>query len=351
MSWDDSDDDWENSNLILPGAKKEVEEPKEEFSDEEEVVEEDEHVVEAPKTKKADDGKKKQKKKKSMKQLEAEKEAQLQLEKEMAAKMEAMTPAEKMAEKLRLQKLVEESDNKLTDELFAKKEDGIFDEDVVAATLQSIPLDNEQHFKNFASAIGKRLELEDKTLRTREFEKKKKSMKQLEAEKEAQLQLEKEMAAKMEAMTPAEKMAEKLRLQKLVEESDNKLTDELFAKKEDGIFDEDVVAATLQSIPLDNEQHFKNFASAIGKRLELEDKTLRTREFVKELLRSVAPTLPYEDLQEIDSVLSVVKNTKVKKTLNKKKKKTTKTFAKVQRDMFDYDETTDFNGGDDFDFM
>mmetsp|Transcript_8648 Transcript_8648/g.10206 ORF Transcript_8648/g.10206 Transcript_8648/m.10206 type:complete len:177 (+) Transcript_8648:226-756(+) len=176
-------------------------------------------------------------------------------------------------------------------------------------------------------------------------------MKQLEAEKEAQLQLEKEMAAKMEAMTPAEKMAEKLRLQKLVEESDNKLTDELFAKKEDGIFDEDVVAATLQSIPLDNEQHFKNFASAIGKRLELEDKTLRTREFVKELLRSVAPTLPYEDLQEIDSVLSVVKNTKVKKTLNKKKKKTTKTFAKVQRDMFDYDETTDFNGGDDFDFM
>lgn len=131
--------------------------------------------------------------------------------------------------------------------------------------------------------------------------------------------------------------------------------------------------ATLQTIPLDTEEHFRNFASAvsrfrrhiiqclkyvssefskIGKRLELEDKQLRTREFVKELLRSVAPTLPYEDLQEIDSVLSVVKNTKVKKTLNKKKKKQTKTFAKVQRDMFDYEDGGNYAaGGDDYDFM
>jgi len=181
---------------------------------------------------------------------------------------------------------------------------------------------------------------------------KKKNAKQLAAEKAAQLEAEKVAAEKMKAMTSEERMAEKLRLQKLVEEADNQLTDELFAKQEDGVFDEDVVAATLQTIPLDTEEHFRNFASAIGKRLELEDKQLRTREFVKELLRSVAPTLPYEDLQEIDSVLSVVKNTKVKKTLNKKKKKQTKTFAKVQRDMFDYEDGGNYAaGGDDYDFM
>lgn len=132
-----------------------------EFSDEEEVVDDDEEEqVEGSKPR--TNGKKKVKaKKKTKAQLQKEREDQLRIEEEAAKKATAMTEEEKMAEKLRLQKLVEEADNKLTDELFnVKREQGIFDADTVAATLQTIPLDEEEHFKNFASAIAKRLELE-----------------------------------------------------------------------------------------------------------------------------------------------------------------------------------------------
>ena len=142
-----------------------------EFSDEEEVVDDDEGEGLVESTKPRTNGKKKVKaKKKTKAQLQQERAEQLRVEEEAAKKAKAMTEEEKMAEKLRLQKLVEESDNKLTDELFnVKREQGIFDEDTVAATLQTIPLDSEEHFKNFASAIAKRLELEVSAIDLEEF--------------------------------------------------------------------------------------------------------------------------------------------------------------------------------------
>lgn len=80
---------------------------------------------------------------------------------------------------------------------------------------------------------------------------------------------------------------------------------------------------------------------------------MQTREFIKELLRSIAPTLPYEDLTEIDNVLSVVKNTKVKTKLNKKKKSKKKMNLKVTRDVLDDVDQGGAAGAyeDEYDFM
>lgn len=147
-------------------------------------------------------------------------------------------------------------------------------------------------------------------------------------------------------MTPEEIVAEKLKQQRLVEEADNKLTEELFgiesAKLEDGVYDVDTCVALLNRMKFKTEEDYKILASGVSKVLQLEQKPMFTTEFLKELIRKVTVMLHYEDLVDIDSVLSVIKNTKVKKKLNKKKKKKGK-FANVQRD--ELDDVQDTAGG------
>lgn len=175
----------------------------------------------------------------------------------------------------------------------------------------------------------------------------KKSSKQMQKERERRLAEEAELAKNAKPMTIEEKMAEKMRLQKLVEEADNRLAEELFAKKADGVVDVDSISATLSTVRLGDSKDFTMFATAIGKRLELESKPLETRDFFKELIRMGTKDLTGDDLVEINSVIMVIKNEKVKSKLGKKKKKKGKSIA-MSRDMFD-DHTAGAGNGDYFD--
>lgn len=180
----------------------------------------------------------------------------------------------------------------------------------------------------------------------------KKSSKLLQKERERRLAEEAELAKNAKPMTVEEKMAEKMRLQKLVEEADNRLAEELFAKKADGVVDVDSISATLSTVRLGDAKDFSMFATAIGKRLEMESKPLETREFFKELIRMGTKDLTGDDLVEINSVIMVIKNEKVKSKLGKKKKKKGKSIA-MSRDMFDDHTAGDGKGDyfDDGDFM
>jgi len=156
-------------------------------------------------------------------------------------------------------------------------------------------------------------------------------------ELETKLLQEQEAAKSQKSMTKEERISEKLRLQKLVEESDMAIADDLFnLKKEAGVFDSASMQTLLQTVPLDTEDHYKDFASAIGTRIEIEDNALFAKEFLKEIGRAVGRAISGGDLAEVISVLGVVKNEKVKQKLGKKKKKTGKAFANVARnDDFD----------------
>lgn len=180
----------------------------------------------------------------------------------------------------------------------------------------------------------------------------KKSSKQMQKDRERRLTEEAERAKNAKPMTVEEKNTEKMRLQKLVEEADNRLAEELFAKKADGVVDVDSISAMLSAVRLDTASDFALFATAIGKRLELESKPLETREFFKQLIRMGTKDLTGDDLVEINSVVMVIKNEKVKSKLGKKKKKKGKSIA-MSRDMFDDHTAGDGKGDyfDDGDFM
>lgn len=71
-----------------------------------------------------------------------------------------MTKEEIIAEKLRQQKLVEEADHKLTEELFgagtthaAKRLDGVYDKDTCSTVLLTLPLEVEEHYKILAESV------------------------------------------------------------------------------------------------------------------------------------------------------------------------------------------------------
>lgn len=169
----------------------------------------------------------------------------------------------------------------------------------------------------------------------------KKASKQREKELAKQLEEEAEAARNAKPLTKEERNAEKLRLQRLVEEADNDLTNDLFqVKKEEGKLDAESIQALLQNIPLETDDDFKSFATAVGKRVEIEDKPFLAIEFLKELCRSVGRGLKGADLAEVIGVLGVVKNEKIKSQLNKKKKKGGKKFANVARKDFDIDGDT-----------
>jgi translation initiation factor 3 subunit J len=156
--------------------------------------------------------------------------------------------------------------------------------------------------------------------------------------KAKQKELEKAMAAEAEAtkavkaLSKEEKIAEKLRLQKLVEESDHAIAEDLFGVAEGApkapappaaaAVDAggDALLATLMAVKLDSEEAYKALANTVGRRVEVEDKPFLAKEFLKEIGRAIGRSISGEDLAEVIAVLGVVKNSKVKVELGKKKK-------------------------------
>jgi hypothetical protein len=125
-------------------------------------------------------------------------------------------------------------------------------------------------------------------------------------------------------------------------------------RKVDGTVDLDTITQLLSQIQLAGEQDYSTLAKALSKRLEMEDRRMRTREFIKEFLRMATVPLTDEDVVDIGNVLSVIKNEKVKTRQGKKKKKVAKATVKMQRGLFD--DVGDGGKGsagydDDLDFM
>ena len=183
----------------------------------------------------------------------------------------------------------------------------------------------------------------------------KKLSKQAQKEREARLAAEAERAKNAKPMTAEEREAEKARLQRLVEESDNALADELFGLGDDdddggvgnaGSAGGGTDAASIAArVKLGARKNYVALAQELGKRFEIEGSVLNTKEFLKEVLRCSCAALSDEDVVEIEQVLGVIKNTKVKTRLNKKKKNPKgKASVQVARGRIE-DDFLDMGGG------
>lgn len=83
-------------------------------------------------------------------------EREKKLEEEAREKAARMSEAEKIAERLLAQKMVEEADNRLTEELFMG---GVSKEDALEKNVgvKDYVLKEEEHFENFAEEVGDKL--------------------------------------------------------------------------------------------------------------------------------------------------------------------------------------------------
>jgi translation initiation factor 3 subunit J len=163
----------------------------------------------------------------------------------------------------------------------------------------------------------------------------KSASKQKQKERDEELAREAERARSARPMTAEERVAEQLRLKRLVEEADAQLAGDLFggapggkpgvnaAKAADGVQDVDTLKAVLQRVSLNTNKETDDLAKAVGQRLELGVTRAMTVAFLKNLLRNTCQTLTDEDVLEITGVLNVIKNEKVKAKLAKKKPATT----------------------------
>ncbi|GBG30665.1 Eukaryotic translation initiation factor 3 subunit J [Hondaea fermentalgiana] len=220
--------------------------------------------------------------------------------------------------------------------------DGVDDDKAAAAALEDSDDEEVVDFGNEAEAS------EATKARKQGDAAKAKAKKMTKAKKkEMEEKLEKEAEALRNAkpLSKEEKIAEKQRLQQLAEESDLSLMGEMFqAKKDEGTLDAQAIQSLLQAVPLEEEEQYKDFASAIGHRIEVEDDSFMTKEFLKELCRHLGRTIKGEDFAEVVAVLNVIKNERVKTDQNKKKKKVGKKFANVARS--NTDDLADFSGAD-----
>lgn len=125
--------------------------------------------------------------------------------------------------------------------------------------------------------------------------------------------------------------AEKVKLQKLVEESDNDLTNELFgdhtirSKAQDAVS----VAVIFGKLMLEDMDACSQAGEQLSKRLLLEKSSGKTIRFCKDLIRGVAPELTGDQILDLIKLLNVLKNTMTKQELGKKKKNKKKSKLKM----------------------
>ena len=172
--------------------------------------------------------------------------------------------------------------------------------------------------------------------------KKKKTAKQIAKDREAKER------AEAEALSPEDKISEKMRLQKLVEQEDNKLTDELFDVPKDkkaGKAAPATAADSLATIPLSKKADAEALAKTVGARFKGIKKPNNVVEFINALIKEMAPVLLAEDLKNIDKVLTTAKTQAVKKERAQAAKKKKKGAIKMTNDDNYADLALDHAGG------
>ncbi|XP_042458177.1 eukaryotic translation initiation factor 3 subunit J-like isoform X2 [Zingiber officinale] len=145
----------------------------------------------------------------------------------------------------------------------------------------------------------------------------------------------------------ADPVAEKLRQQRLVEESDYKSTAELFARKGD--------QKTLDNFIPKSENDFLEYAELLSYKICPHEKSFHYIGLLKAILRLSMTSLKAADAKEVAASASAIANEKLKaeKEANagKKKQGAKKKQLHVDKADDDYSATDGYDGVDDYDFM
>ncbi|XP_013405684.1 eukaryotic translation initiation factor 3 subunit J [Lingula anatina] len=175
--------------------------------------------------------------------------------------------------------------------------------------------------------------------------KKKKTVKEKIAEKEEKKRLEHEARIKaMEAMTPEEKLAEKLRLQKLQEEGDLEIAKETFGMQQG------LGKTGIDAMHPVSKDEFEEFEKALKDKLIQYEKSAFYVAFLENLFRDVTAGLEVDDVKKLASTLNAISNekTKAEKALKGKKKKKASSLNVGRGDIMDSIGAAD-DYGDEFD--
>ncbi|XP_076050309.1 eukaryotic translation initiation factor 3 subunit j isoform X4 [Oratosquilla oratoria] len=185
------------------------------------------------------------------------------------------------------------------------------------------------------------------------LKKKKKKFSEIIAAKEAKEAEEaekrrKEMEEREKSMTAEGKLAEKLRLQKIQEESDLQLASEFIGGEGEEVED----PSPLDSYSLTTSESLKDFRTALIAKIRSVDRLEKRAiylPFVEELIRDLCLNLEVEDVKKVTSSLNTLYNEKVKANKPVKGKKKSANKAKlnpgqgaitddVANDFYDYDD-------------
>ncbi|XP_005188871.1 eukaryotic translation initiation factor 3 subunit J-like [Musca domestica] len=132
---------------------------------------------------------------------------------------------------------------------------------------------------------------------------------------------EEEEAKRIANMTPEEKLAEKLRLQKIQEESDLKSALETF-----GVQD---VGGGLDAFNPKTEAEFKEFGATLSWKLSQYKESPHFPQFVEDLVRSICVNLPLTELKKLKMSVETLHSEKVKLEKQNAKKPASKTKGKI----------------------
>jgi len=174
--------------------------------------------------------------------------------------------------------------------------------------------------------------------------KKKKPLAERIAEKQ-KLKLEADAAAKeaKKELTPEEKLAEKIRLQKIQEEADLKNAKDLF-----GVDGESSAKGSIDKMYPETKEEFEQFAEALKTKITFFESSKEYGEFMEKLINQVSVTLPVEVIKKIGVSLNQLYHEKERqrKEAVKNKKKKQKAIVRIERDDLGL---ADGTGGDFYD--
>ncbi|XP_044735352.1 eukaryotic translation initiation factor 3 subunit J [Chrysoperla carnea] len=171
------------------------------------------------------------------------------------------------------------------------------------------------------------------------------------AEKERQRleELERKQKERESEMTLEEKLAEKLRRQKLQEESDLQLAKETF-----GINVVNESTKSLDSMNPQTQEDFIEYADAISKRVQTFNKSPEYVTFVEDLIRNICVSLSSTDLKKLKTTIDTIFQEKQKVEKGEKSKKNKgkgKAKLKIEGDNSHLNEYSVYQDYDYDDFM
>jgi len=120
---------------------------------------------------------------------------------------------------------------------------------------------------------------------------------------------------------PLDPLAEKLRKQKLVEESDYQNVQDIFSGIGDKKSEKEEDKIDINTFQPSSEIEFERLASAVAKKLTSLEASGLYASFLKSLIRQVCTPLRYEDCKDISAAINVVVNDKLKAEKEKSKPK------------------------------